>query len=251
MTYIIWFYSILGVLVGSFLNVIIDRLPDGISLIKPPSHCPHCQRRIKPLELVPILSFIFLRGKCKGCSEKIPIRVLAVEVITGIVFFLVWERFGYSWETLLISVYSSFLIVIAFIDLEHHKVLNIVVYPAIVLGLLMVPLLHLGEIWSYLGGTLLGFGVLFLIAVIAPGAMGMGDVKLVIFLGLITGFPEIVIVLFLAFVAGGLIAGILLALKKLGPKDPIAFGPYLALGGLITLLYGSQILEWWLRSLRG
>jgi prepilin signal peptidase PulO-like enzyme (type II secretory pathway) len=100
-----------------------------------------------------------------------------------------------------------------------------------------------------LAGGALGFAVLFLIAVLSPGAMGMGDVKLTIFLGIIVGYPEIVIVLFLAFISGGLIAGILLAFKKIKRKDTIAFGPYLALAGLITILYGDQILGWWLRRI--
>ena len=97
----------------------------------------------------------------------------------------------------------------------------------------------------------MGFGVLFLIALVAPGAMGMGDVKLILFLGFIIGFPGIVLTLFLAMISGGMIAGILLALKKIGKKDSIAFGPYLALAGIITLLYGTQFLEWYLRRVGG
>ena len=102
----------------------------------------------------------------------------------------------------------------------------------------------------FLGGAL-GFGVLLLISLVAPGAMGMGDVKLVLFLGFIIGFPGIIITLFLAFVLGGLVAGILLALKKIGKKDSIAFGPFLAFAGIITMLYGTQILEWYLRRIGG
>ncbi|HDD62641.1 MAG: prepilin peptidase [Chloroflexota bacterium] len=251
MNYIIWFYSLLGFLIGSFLNVCIDRLPLKESILTPPSHCPKCQRRLTPLELIPVFSFLFLRGRCKDCGEKIPPRILLVEVGTGIFFFLIWHRFGFSWNTLLISIYCCLLIIIAGIDLEHHKVLNILIFPAIVLVLIMIPILHSADFWSYLGGAGLGFGVLFLIALLAPGAMGMGDVKLVVFLGLAVGFPEIIIVLFLAFVLGGLVAGILLALKKLGPKDQVAFAPYLALGGLITLLYGTQLIDLWVRSLGG
>jgi leader peptidase (prepilin peptidase) / N-methyltransferase len=111
----------------------------------------------------------------------------------------------------------------------------------------MIPIFHLESWWTYLAGAALGFGVLFLIAFFAPGAMGMGDVKLVIFLGLINGFPQIAITLFLAFVLGGLVSGLLLALKRLGRKDTVAFGPYLALGGWIVLLYGEQLLSWWIR----
>lgn len=251
MNYYIWFYSLLGVLIGSFLNICIDRLPQGGSVVEPPSHCPACQRRLTPLELIPVISYLFLKGRCKDCGERIPIRLLLVEIGTGLVFFLIWIRFGNSWETLLVSLYSCLLIIIAGIDLDHHKVLNILVFPAIILSLIMIPVFHLTNIWNHFAGAALGFGLLFLLAVLAPGSMGMGDVKLIVFLGLVVGFPAIVVVLFLSFVLGGLIAGILLGLKKVSRKDPIAFGPYLALGGFITMLYGAQIIDWWLRSVGG
>jgi prepilin signal peptidase PulO-like enzyme (type II secretory pathway) len=164
-------------------------------------------------------------------------------------FFLIWIRFGQSWDSVLVSIFGSLLLVIGLIDLEHQKILNILIYPAIGLGLLLIPVTHITTPWTFLAGGALGFAVLFLIAVLSPGAMGMGDVKLTIFLGIILGYPEIIIVLFLAFVSGGLIAGILLAFKKIKRKDTIAFGPYLALAGLFTMLYGDQILGWWLRRI--
>jgi len=249
MTSLAWVYSLFGVVIGSFLNVCVDRLPESRSIVSPPSHCPQCKRRLSILELIPVLSYIFLRGRCRSCGEKIPPRILAVELGTGIMFFLIWIRFGQSWDTVLISLFGSLLLVIGLIDLEHQKILNILIYPAIGFGLLLIPVTHLTTPWTFLAGGALGFAVLFLIAVLSPGAMGMGDVKLTIFLGIIVGYPEIVIVLFLAFVSGGLIAGILLAFKKIKRKDRIAFGPYLALAGLITMLYGDQILSWWLRSI--
>ena len=243
------FFTLLGLAVGSFLNVVIDRVPNQGSIISPPSQCDQCQRRLTALELIPILSYIVLRGRCRTCGVKIPFRVLVVEVAAGVVFLLTWLRFGQSWETLLYSLYGSVLIVLGAIDLEHKKIPNLIIYPLIGISLLMIPILHLDTPWTMLGGGLLGFGVLFLLAVLAPGAMGMGDVKLVLFLGFAVGFPEIVLVLFLAFVFGGLIAGILLVLKKIGKKDQIAFGPFLGLAGFTTMLYGSQILEWWIRRL--
>lgn len=251
MASLIWFSGILGVVIGSFLNVCIDRLPAGESIVKTPSHCPHCQARIQAYDLIPVLSYIILRGRCRDCSERIPVRVLIVEVLTGLVFVLISIRFGLGWETLAVVLFCALLIVIAFIDLEHKKVLNTLIIPGIALALINAVLFYLGDFWTYLIGGLVGFGVLFLIALIAPGSMGMGDAKLILFLGLITGFPEIILLLFLAFVLGGLTAGILLLVKRIDRKDTIAFGPFLALGGFIVLLYGSQILMWWTRMVNG
>jgi leader peptidase (prepilin peptidase)/N-methyltransferase len=245
------FYTLLGAAIGSFLNVVIDRLPANQSLVQPPSHCDHCQRRLSILELIPIFSYIFLKGRCRTCQEKISPRILMVEIGTSLLFFLIWWRYGQSWQTVLYSLYGCSLILMGGIDFESQTIPNLLVFPSIGLALVMIPVFHLNMPWMMLAGGLLGFGVLFLIAVLAPGAMGMGDVKLVIFLGLILGFPEIVLGLFLAFVIGGLIAGILLANKKIGKKDTIAFGPFLGLGGFFTLLYGTQILEWWIRRLGG
>lgn len=244
-----FFFGCVGATIGSFINVCIDRLPKEQSIVSPPSHCPHCQRKLQPLELIPILSYLIIGGRCRTCGEKIPLRVLWVEIGTGVLFILIWRRFGWSWDMFLTSFYSLFLILLGMIDMEHQRVLNSITYPAIGISLLFIPLFHMGTPWKYITGGLLGFGVLFLIALLSSGAMGIGDIKLALFIGLITGYPEIILTLFLAFVAGGLIAGILLLLDEISLKDPIAFGPFLALGGMITLLYGDSILSWWLKRI--
>lgn len=251
MTILTWMYGVLGLVIGSFLNVCIDRIPLNQSISSPPSRCPDCEKRIAFYDLIPVISYLVLGGRCRNCKEKIPFRVFVVELLTGLVFTLVWNQFGQSWQTLVVSVYCALLIVIAFIDLEHRKVLNLLVFPAIWMALIMAPLLHYDEFWSYLVAGVAGFAALFLISFIRPGAMGMGDVKLIVFLGLITGFPNIILLLFLAFVLGGLIAGFLLLLKKINRKDSIAFGPFLALAGFIVMLYGDQILGWWTRMVSG
>jgi leader peptidase (prepilin peptidase)/N-methyltransferase len=243
------FFTLLGTVVGSFLNLVIDRLPEKESIVSPPSHCDSCGKRLSASELIPVISYLLLKGRCRKCDHQIPLRNLFIELGTGLVYLLIWIRFGISWETLLVTIYSSLLITITGIDLEHQKIPNLLIYPAIALALAMIPILYINDLWMTLAGGALGFGVLFLLAVLAPGSMGMGDVKLVLFLGLILGYPEIVLALFLAFVSGGLISGILLALKRIGRKDTVAFGPYLALGGFMTLLYGSEIIDWWLRSI--
>lgn len=244
-------FGLLGMVIGSFLNVCIDRLPEGQSIVSPPSHCPSCQRPLQAYEMIPLVSYLILGGRCRTCGERIPFRVLLVELGTGLIFSLIWLRFGLSWETLFSSAYVSFLIPIGVIDLKHQKILNVLSYPAILTAAAAALILHWESLGQYLLGAGVGFGVLFLLAAVSPGAMGFGDIKLVLFLGLAVGFPLVVLVLFLAFVIGGAAAGILLLAGKVGRKDPIAFGPYLALAGVITLLYGNTIITWWLRRIGG
>jgi len=239
------FAFILGAVVGSFLNVCIDRLPRGASLVEPPSHCDSCGRRLGPLELVPILSFLLLGGRCRSCRATLPLRVLAVEAGTGLLFLLVYLRFGLSVAGILGAIYLSVLVVVAGIDLEHHRILNRLTYPAIVLALAAAFFPGRSPLAALLGGAL-GGGALLLLTLASPRAMGLGDVKLGVFLGLFLGYPLILVALFLAFVIGGLLSLLLLVFRRLRLGQSVAFGPYLALGGAVTYLYGGSLLIWWL-----
>lgn len=238
-------YALLGLVVSSFLNVCIDRLPEGESIVSPPSHCPFCGRRLAPLDLIPVLSYILLRGRCRYCGAPIPRRVLVVEAATGLLFALLWYRYGPSLQLLLATLYTCFFIVIFVIDLEHHLVLNRVIYPAIVVALLAIPFTPDHGVVELLVGGALGFGLLFLITLAYPAGMGMGDVKLATFIGLVVGFPSILVSLFLSFIAGGLVGGILLLTGLRGRKDPIPFAPFLVAGGMVAMLYGKEIIDWY------
>lgn len=236
-------YGVLGGVIGSFLNVVIDRLPRHQSLISPPSHCPECERQLSAWELIPVVSYLVLRGRCRTCGGRIPLRVLMVEAGTGLLFALAAARFGITLFTFIASVFIAFLIVIMVIDWETQRILNRVSYPALGLGLLSVPF---SPAAARLAGGLVGLCVLLAIALLSRGGMGMGDVKLAAFIGVIVGLPQILLAMFIAFVAGGVIVGALWTVGKVGRKDPVAFGPYLALGGIVTLLYGEPILNWWM-----
>jgi leader peptidase (prepilin peptidase)/N-methyltransferase len=238
-------FSLLGVAIGSFLNVCIDRLPQGGSIISPPSKCDSCGRQLTPLELIPILSYLALRGKCRHCKAPIHIRTLFVELGTGIVFGLIWLQYPESATAMVVACYSAILILILAIDLEHHKVLNRLTYPAIALALIAAPFTPDRSLGELLLGGAIGFGILFAIAFVYPAGMGMGDVKLVAFIGLTVGYPGILLAMFLSFVIGGLISGALLAARLIGRRDPIAFAPFLAVGAITTMLYGEQIIRWW------
>ena len=239
------FFVLLGMAIGSFLNVCIDRLPKGESIVSPPSQCDTCGRRLALLDLIPVVSYLRYRGSCRYCQSSIPRRYLWVELGTGLLFGLIWLRFPAIDMAGFVACSSAILIVVLVIDLEHQKILNRVVFPAIgfaLLAALFIPEPSLGE--RFLGG-LAGFGILLLLAYLSPAGMGMGDVKLMAFVGLLVGFPHVLLVLFLSFVLGGLISGVLLAAKRIGRRDPIAFGPFIALGTITTLFYGEQIIRWW------
>lgn len=242
-----WFiYALLGAAVGSFVNVCIDRLPVGQSLLEPPSHCPACKRQLASWELIPVLSFFLLKGRCRSCGSPIPWRVLLIEVGAGVLFALTWLRFGASLTTIYVSAYGSLLLVLLGIDLEHQRIPNKIVYPAIALALVAAVLTPGAQPVALLLGGAIAFGLLLLIALLLPGGMGMGDVKLTAFIGLIVGYPLVLVMLFFSFLLGGAVAGALLLAGKVGRKESIAFGPFLAVAGMTTLLYGDAILTWWL-----
>jgi leader peptidase (prepilin peptidase)/N-methyltransferase len=250
-------YALLGLVVSSFLNVCIDRLPERVSIVSPPSHCPVCGRRLAPLDLIPLLSYLLLKGRCRYCGAPISRRVLLVEAMTGLLFALLFYHCGFSLQQdqdkflglLLATLYTCFFIVIFFIDLEHHLVLNRVIYPAIVVALLAIPITPNHDVVKLLAGGAIGFGLLFIIVYVYPAGMGMGDVKLATFIGLVVGFPAVFVALLISFVAGGLVGGGLLLTGLKGRKDPIPFAPFLVAGGMVAMLYGQQVIDWYLRYL--
>ena len=242
---------------GSFLNVVADRVPAGQSLVRPRSFCPSCKRSIPNLELIPVLSYLWLRGRCRSCRATIPARTVVVEVVTGLLFVLVYLRFGLGPGFVVISAAVSLLIVVAVIDYEHQLILNRIVFPSLVVVLLLAPFWTeigvprtflgssgmlaslLNSLGSGLGAFLLFFGILLAY----PGGMGGGDVKYAGLLGLLIGFPGILVVWWSSAVVGGAFAIVLLVLRKKGRKDAISFGPFLSLGGILGLMAGSDIMN--------
>lgn len=238
-----------GLAVGSFLNVCMDRLPRGASLLHPPSHCDGCGHRLGASEMVPLLSYIWLRGRCRVCGAGIPRRVPVVEAVTGLLFLFLGWHYGPSIRLPLSLLYTSLLLVVFVIDLEHGLVLNSVVYPAIVLALALSPLWPgLGPVRAAEGGAL-GLGLVLLPHLVYPRGMGFGDVKLAAFMGLAVGFPQVIVAFLLAVVSGGLVALGLLAARLKGRKDAIPFGPFLATATWVTMLWGRQMLDWYLNLL--
>lgn len=236
---------ILGACIGSFLNVCIYRLPLGQSVVYNPSHCPGCGHRLKALDLVPLLSYMLLKGRCRYCSVIIPARYPLVELTAAVFFGAAYQFWGWQWQTVSMWVFFAVLLAAALIDYQHQIIPDELIITGLVLGL---PLVHLSGSGKVIDG-LIGFlvaGVLFLIiALVSKGGMGGGDIKLSALMGLFLGWPDILVALFISFLVGGLAGIMLMALGQKGRKDAVPFGPYLALGGMLAAFGADWIIKWY------
>jgi leader peptidase (prepilin peptidase)/N-methyltransferase len=240
------FLAILGAAVGSFLNVCIDRLPRRQSMLRPASHCDGCRVSLRWMELLPIISFLVLRGRCRYCQVSIPRRSPIVETIMAASFALLVYYFGLGTQSAIFAFYIAIFTVIFFVDLEQGIIPNRVIYPAAgVAVLLSLFLPEVGLLRALIGG-ILAFGLILGIYLAARGGMGGGDVKLAGLIGLAAGFPAVIPSLLLACLGGGVIASILLASRRKRLRDTVPFGPFLAVGALARLLWGSQMVEVWM-----
>ncbi|UCH43230.1 MAG: prepilin peptidase [Dehalococcoidales bacterium] len=239
-------FILLGVVVGSFLNVCIDRLPERQSLFRPRSHCPVCQHRLAISDLIPLFSYLWLRRRCRYCGAPIPQRLFWVELVTALLFAFLWCSYGPGVQLGILLAYGCLFIVIFVIDLERGLILNRLVYPAALLTLALVPLRpELTIVNSLIGGGI-GLALLLLPVIVFRGGIGWGDVKMAGLIGLATGSPVVFTAIISAIIVGGLIAGILLLLSVKKRGDTIPFGPFLCLGAMAGLLWGSTIYDWYI-----
>lgn len=255
--------ALFGSAIGSFLNVCIDRLPAGKSLLYPPSHCDTCQHPLSPKDLIPVFSYLWLRCRCRYCQASIPRRPFWVEVGSGLLFAFAYWQYGLSADFAVIAFYGCLFIVLGVIDLEHRLILNKIVYPAAVVALIIsilrpppgiidvsLPWPLLGMVNGVIGGAI-GFVFLLIPFLISrpfysQGGMGEGDIKMAGLIGLIVGSRLVLVALLMGVILGGLVAGALLLLKIKKRKEAIPFGPFLSLATITTLLWGNGILNWYL-----
>jgi leader peptidase (prepilin peptidase) / N-methyltransferase len=235
--------GVLGALVGSFLNVVIHRLPRGESLVSPRSHCPECRRPIGPRDNVPLLSWVVLRGRCRHCRTRISGRYPLVEALTVVTFVAVALTRGLHPELALYLPFAAMLIAVAGIDLDHRIIPNKVLLPAAVWAVAAGTLIHPGALPEMLiaGGS--AFLFLLLAALAYPSGMGMGDVKLAGVMGLYLG-AAVAPALLAAFLTGSVV-GLALLLRQgaSARKRGVPFAPFLALGGLLGLLVGHELIR--------
>jgi len=245
------FALITGLVVGSFLNVCICRLPKGESVVTPPSHCPRCDYRIRWYDNIPVLSYLLLRGKCRGCGMRISIQYPLVELLNGLLTLALFLRFGPTPAFLVLFLFCSALVVITFIDLEHQIIPDEISLPGIVVGFICSFFLS-GHSWlNSLLGILLGGGSLLLVAygyqwLTGKEGMGGGDIKLLAMMGAFLGWKSIPFIIFASSLVGSLIGITIMLVQKKDSKLAIPFGPYLAFGAVLYIFYGRQLIHWYL-----
>lgn len=261
-----WFgFGLLGLVVGSFLNVCIWRIPRGESISYPPSHCPYCRRRIRPFDNIPILSYLILRGQCRDCHKPISIRYPLIEGLTALLFVLAYARFGFNWPVLRALFFIGFLVVLAVIDFDHQILPVQLSFAGLIIGLLsaLLPVFQM-EIESAILGAVIGAGFILFswalwryvlakpfarMGVRQKEAMGWGDLPFAAMIGVFVGIKGVVVTLAVAVLTGALfgLAGRVAGRLRKGQEVP--FGPFLAIGGLVGIFMGEAIFNWYLKMI--
>jgi leader peptidase (prepilin peptidase)/N-methyltransferase len=232
--------GLLGLIAGSFLNVVIHRVPLRESVIFPTSHCPVCGEPIKPRDNVPLISYVLLRGQCRSCKARISLRYPLVEALTGILFAGAAFEFGLSLELLSALALILTLVALAGTDLEHRLLPNVIVGPAALTGFVLSVLASPERWWIYLVSSVAVAGGLFALALVYPGGMGMGDVKMGGMLGAFLG-PYAALAVFLGALCGAITGGVLMAAGKVRRRHALPFGVFMALGGIVALFAGPEL----------
>jgi leader peptidase (prepilin peptidase)/N-methyltransferase len=247
--------ALVGMVVGSFLNVCIHRLPKDESVVQPASHCPMCDVPIRWYDNLPLVSFLLLRGRCRGCGGRIGWRYPVVELLTGALFLLTVWRFGFGIRPVFLLIFISSLIVITWIDLDHEIIPHAITLPGIPLGLAASLITRDPSPVDAATGALIGAGLVYLVAVYAEVAfqresMGGGDVNLLAMIGAFLGWRLMLFAFFAAVVSGACLSLGLIAARVLSRKDRIPFGPFLALGAIVALFTGDRMIDWYMSLFR-
>ena len=232
-----------GLIIGSFLNVVIYRLPEKESIVKPPSHCPKCNTKLEAIDLIPVISYLFTGGKCRYCGEKISIQYPLVEILTAFLFSLLYMKFGLTVQVYIYTLLLSSLIVITFIDYKYMIIPNVITYSGIFIGFLSAIIFDYITIFESLLGIFIPSLLLLLIALIFKGGMGMGDVKLAAMIGAFLGYKYTLASIFIGSILGSIIGITLIFLGIISRKERIPFGPFICLGSVIMIFAGEYLID--------
>ncbi len=230
---------IFGLVAGSFLNVCISRIPEEGSVIYPPSRCPKCGTKLAAPDLIPVISYLMLRGRCRHCGEKISVRYPAVEILTALLLVLLFIRWGLSVQFAAYAAFSLLLIVISFIDLEHFMIPDFLMLAGIAAGLAFS--VYSGSLAGSLTAMCIGFLFMYVTAksaeyLLKKEALGDGDIKLLVMFGAFMGVERTILSLAAASVAGAVVSLAAVRLKRMKMGDYIPFAPFLALGAAVSIL---------------
>lgn len=242
MIFEIYFFS-LGLIIGSFLNVVIYRLPADKSIVSPPSHCPNCKQRLRVIDLIPVISYLLNKGRCRYCGEKISIQYPLVELLTAILFLAAYLKFGFSGYLIIILLLLSALIVVSIIDLKYKIIPNQITYAGIFLSLIFAFVFDYITLFNAFLGIAIPSLVLFLIIFLSKGGMGVGDLKLAAMLGGFLGYKYVLAGIFLGSLIGSIIGIYFIISKKWNGKTMIPFGPLIALGTTIMIFFGRELFD--------
>ena len=233
-----------GLAVGSFANVCIHRLPRKESVVFPGSHCPACSAAVRPLDNIPVLSYIVLGGKCRDCATRISPIYPVIETVTAVLLLAGFFKFGPSFDFLVYAVVAPALVIITAIDIEHQIIPDVITLPGIALGL-VVGTYTIGYADSLLG-FFAGGGLFYLLAVLSNGGMGGGDIKYIAAVGALLGWQKVLLVIFIGALLGSVVGVFQITVQKKSRKSLIPFGPFLATGTLVTLFYGNSLIRLYL-----
>ncbi|MCR6546756.1 prepilin peptidase [Dehalobacterium formicoaceticum] len=236
---------LVGLIIGSFLNVCIDRIPRGECIVYPPSHCEYCGTRLKLLNLIPVISFCLLRGKCRYCQATLSRRYPGIELLTGLSFLFVYFFTLWGMKLLPYLTLTSILLVISFIDLDCFRIPNSIIITGLLLGIGFNTFFPFIYWFDALIGFMTGGGILFLIALASRGGMGGGDIKLGAMIGFYLGWQQVLLAIFMGALFASIVSVFLIIGKKKSQKDAIPFGPFLSLGTLISIIFGKNIISWY------
>ncbi|HVR99960.1 MAG TPA: prepilin peptidase [Thermoanaerobaculia bacterium] len=242
--------AVLGLIVGSYLNVVIYRLPRGLSTVFPRSGCPSCGAPIRARDNLPVVSFLVLGGRCRACRTPISWRYPAIEAATSLLFVASFLRFGPSLAALAAALFCCLMVVLAMIDLEHMILPDRITLPGIAVGLALQPFLPWGGWRPALIGAALGAGILIAVwglwyMVRREEGMGLGDVKMLALIGAFLGWKGVLVALFFSTLAGATVGLVLMRWGSLEMRSKLPFGTFLALGGLVALFFGTPIADWY------
>lgn len=247
----LFFIGLIGLCIGSFVNVCIYRIIREESIVFPASHCITCGYEINWYDLIPVFSYAILGGKCRVCSNKISLKYPVIEVLNAILYLIIFLNYGYSLEFLKCCVLASLLIVIGFIDYETKYVYNSTIMFGIAIGIVFLIIqssLKHELLWDNINGALIGFSIIYLIVIITK-SMGEGDIWIATLCGLFLGVKGVLVTIIISIVIGGITGIFIITFKLKSKKSKIAFGPYLAMGAIVSSIMCNEIINWYIEFL--